>query len=799
MTRPSRPKKGPEPPAGTASPERALIFGPRSTAICVLSIIIIGLAFFHPIVFRGEILTGGDVLAGAAIFEDYANEEMAEGNLPLWNPFIFAGMPFFESMTWSAFVYPSFWIKHVVELVPGVELPRLFFLFLHYLLAGLGMFFFLRTKEVGHGGALLGGVAYMLTPHLIGLAAIGHGGKVLTSAYIPLILMAADRLLTTGGRKWIAVLGLVGGLQFLARHVQVSYYTWLAVGLLLIHYLIVAGRAGEPGRELAGRTVKLVGGIALAVALAAVLLIPLREYSAFSTRAAEAGGMGFEQATMWSTHPKELLSFLVPSVFGLANETYWGRMPFQQVSHYVGYVVLVLAAIGASRRSRRTWFLVLLTAVGLFLSFGKYIEPIYRMLYSALPGFSRFRVPSLFLTFAQFALAALAGHGASRLLGETGRRRIKWLPWAIGAAAVGAVVGLIVMGARPNLARNAASALLGKYAGAQTSYVREIAFQAARMASRDAGILVAFAAASGVAIMVAGTRRLAGWIVAALLLGLVIWDVSIVNTRFMDPEEMRPLEAYYPESPAIEYLKRQEGPFRIAPVGSGFNSNAWMYHRLETIGGYHPAKLAATDDLLKDVGIGNLKLLSLLNVRYVVGAEDLEHPALEQVAPGVHEFAGALPRVFLSGGVKRVSSQQQALAEYSNQRFDPTAYVTVTEELPGPVESTEGSTVDLVSWSPHEIEVAASIRRPCLLVFSEVYYPPGWKAFVDGNETPIFRTDYAFRSVYLEPGEHTVVMRHSAGSLRTGLVLTLVSLVLIVALWAVPTRGGSRSLRETSA
>lgn len=789
MTKARHRREKAEGATGTAddAPRRP-IFGSRATLICVFAIVVLGLVFFSQIVFKGEILTGGDVLAGAAIFEEYASERIAAGELPLWNPYIFGGMPFFESMTWSAFVYPSYWIKHVVELVPGVELPRLFFLFLHYLLAGLGMFFFLRSREVGHGGALIGGVAYMLTPHLIGLASIGHGGKVLTSAYIPLILMAAERLLKSGERRWIAILGLLGGLQFLARHVQVSYYTWLAVGVLLVHYLVTASRAGEPGKTLATKTGKLLAAGVLAACLAAVLLLPLREYSAFSTRVAESGGMGFDQATMWSMHPKELLTFLVPSLFGLANETYWGPMPFQQISNYVGYVVLCLAAIGAAGRTRRSFFLVALLAVCTFLSFGKYISPIYRALYAALPGFSRFRVPALFLMLAQFALAALAGHGAARLLGETKEDRKRWLPWAIGAAAAGVAVGLVVMGTRTNLSLSAANALLAKYAGAQSAYVRETAFQAARMAFRDAGILLVFAAATGVAIFVAGTRKLAAWITAALLLGLVIWDVSIVNAHFMKPERMRPLSSYYPASRATQFLKRQEGPFRVAPLGQDFGSNAWMYHRIESIGGYHPAKLSVVDDLINKVGLGNLKLLAMLNVRYLVGPETLEHPALVNVAPGVHEFRGALPRAFLIGEVKRSANEALTLAEYSNELYDPTRYANIVGELPGPVEGTEGSRIRSLSYSSQEIEVSATIRRPCLLVFSEVYYPPGWKAFVDGDETEIYRTNYAFRSVYLEPGEHTVIMRHVSGSLRTGAWLTLAAALAVLLLWAVPSR-----------
>ncbi len=771
---------------GKSEPKRPAhaVFGPRSTAVAVAIIVVLGLAFFNQIVIRGEILTGGDVLAGAAIFEEYANEQMAAGHLPLWNPYLFSGMPFFESMTWSAFVYPSYWIKFVLEKIPGVELPRLFFLFAHYLLAGLGMFFYLRSRRVGHGGAVVGAAAFMLTPHLVGLATIGHGGKVLAAAYIPLILMAAERLLDSGERRWLAALALLGGLQFLARHVQVSYYTWLAAAVLLAHHVVTRRRDGQAWGTLAARTGMLISAGVLAAGLAAMLLLPLHEYSAYSTRVAEGGGMGFEQATMWSVHPKELLTFLVPSLFGLANRTYWGPMPFQQISQYAGYVVLCLAVIGAvAKRSRKTRFLVALVALGAVLSFGKYIGPVFRILYTGLPGFSRFRVPALFLLLVQFALAALAGHGASHLLGEIGKPKKTWLPWAVGAAAVGAVVGLTVMGARGGLLQAALNALLAKHPGVQMDILREVAAHAARLASRDAGILVAFAAAAGVGIFVVGTRRLAAWLSALLLLGLVVWDVGTVDLRFLQPERMRPLEAYYPQSPAVRFLKSAPRPFRIAPLGPESSSNAWMYHRIETVSGYHPAKLAVIDDLLDEVGVRNLKLLAMLNVKYIVGPPKLEHPAFREVAPGVHEFLGALPRAFAVGEVREFDDPSRALAEYGVESFDPAQYATVLGELPGPVESAAGSAVEVVSYGPHEIEVTAKVERPCLLVFSEVYYPAGWKAFVDGTETEIYRANYAFRSVYLGPGQHRVVMTYVPGTLRAGLILSLLAGIAIAALW----------------
>ncbi|MFH1866118.1 MAG: YfhO family protein, partial [Candidatus Eisenbacteria bacterium] len=465
----------------------------------------------------------------------------------------------------------------------------------------------------------------------------------------------------------------------------------------------------------------------------------------------------------------------------------------QQVSYYVGYVVLSLAAVALiRRRDRSVGFLLVLVAVGIFMAFGRHLGPVYRFIYQVLPGFRRFRVPAMSLILAQFSLAALAGYGASLLLREIEHRKENMVRWAVGCAALGGAVALIVMAARGTIGSAATTALLVKHVGAQVAQIRGLGTTAATLAFKDAGILLAFAAASGVAIYVAGTRKLQRPLVFALLLGLVVWDVGVVNARFMKPEKMRPLDSYYRESPAVSFLKQQEGVFRIAPVDREFSSNSWMYHRIESIGGYHPAKLAVTDDLLNKVGLSNLKLLALLNVKYVVGPEELNHPAFVRVGPGVHENLTVLPRVFLVGAAKRVAHDRMVLAELNVDSFNPALTAIVTDELPGPVFGTEGSVAELVSYEPGEIRVRVSIRQPCLLVFSEVYYPPGWKASVDGAETTIYRTDYALRSVYLTPGEHTVVMSYVPSNLRLGLFISLLALVALVGLLVWPVRARDR-------
>ncbi len=219
-----------------------------------------------------------------------------------------------------------------------------------------------------------------------------------------------------------------------------------------------------------------------------------------------------------------------------------------------------------------------------------------------------------------------------------------------------------------------------------------------------------------------------------------------------------------------------------------------MYHRIQSMGGYHPAKLATYNSLLEILTLTDLRFMALANVRYVVGPEqDLGHPAFRMVAPGVHEFLGVLPRAFLLGEAREVMHDGRVLGEMRTDGFNPGTYAIVQGELPGPVESAEGGSASVVTYEPERIVIEATAPRPCLLYLSEVYYPHGWKAYVDGEETAIYRTNYAFRSVYLKSGEHTVEFVYEPPSVRTGLIVTLIGLAAVILLIVLPRRKGRES------
>ncbi|MBN1504037.1 MAG: hypothetical protein JW952_03140, partial [Candidatus Eisenbacteria bacterium] len=387
--------------------------------VLLVSIILVVLlaVLFHPLVFGGKVLVSADAVAPVG-FAAAAQESVKEGGpYPLWNPYVFLGMPSFGSLTYNPYVYfPDVILQGIHKVLPF--LPSMTWLLLYYFVAGLFMYLLLKETGLSLEAGLFAGVAFLLTPNLVAVGAFGHGSKLVNCAFIPVIMLLTVRLLKRGGAVSFGLLALSAGLQLLRAHVQIVYYTWLAVGLYCLLFLAMKSADAPAVRARLKRVVFV--GLALAVALAfgSVLYLPVLDYSAYSSRGAvEGGGMEFGRATDWSFSPVEMMTFLVPSWLGFGGRTYWGSMPFTDYPNYMGILPLFLGLIGlVFVRRREVLFLLLLAVLSLLVSFGKHLEPLYRLLYEGLPYFNKFRVPVMILVLTQFAVAGLAAYGITAVL-----------------------------------------------------------------------------------------------------------------------------------------------------------------------------------------------------------------------------------------------------------------------------------------------------------------------------------------------------------------------------------------------
>jgi hypothetical protein len=343
----------------------------------------------------------GDFLNQHYVWKSYALERVTEGELPLWNPHVLGGVAFHANPQVGLFYPPTYLLIPFSSdgRVSYVALEA--FQLLHLFLAGLGMWLFLRHCGVRRGAAWTGAIVYMFTGFF---TTPGHHALVLTASWIPLNLFLVSRAVESTDRKTIAA--SAGGLclMILAGHPQPAYYGAL---------IVTAWALYKAGWKRALR--RYVPALVLGTLLASIQLLPTYQLATESSRA----GAGYGYATTFEFSPYFLAGALVPR----GQIRLPGHDPSAPLHIYVGIGGLLLGvlAITTSRRRER-WFFVAVAGAALLLSIGS-LSFLFDLAYSALPGFSRFRVPFRILGLYALAMSALVGMGMDVLL--SGTRRVR--------------------------------------------------------------------------------------------------------------------------------------------------------------------------------------------------------------------------------------------------------------------------------------------------------------------------------------------------------------------------------------
>ncbi len=769
--------------------------------------------FFFPVLLGGKSFQAADTLASLAM-QPYVKEAFhGPGSLlqryPLWTPYIFSGMPSYGSMMAAPYVnvlsLALFFIHGTGKIV------------FYYLLTGVLSWLFLRRKGVGTLPALYGAVSFVFCAHVITWIMFGHNTKPETVIFLPLVLLATDALWARPGMRWASILAFAVGTMMLAFHLQIAYYTFLAAGLYMVFATVDGIRKKMGPGGLLGRWVLWGAALGVGMAASAVLYLSVHEYAAHSIRGGAAGGLTYGYATNWSFHPLEVFTFFVPSLLGFGKETYWGWMPFTDFPHYMGIVTLFLAVLTLVLwpRVRMHVYLLILGGLALLVAFGKHLPLLYNLLFDFLPYFNKFRVPSMILVLVQFSVAMLAAVGLERLARagdrEEQRRRLRrfWIVLTVFAGIV-LVLGLYTAsGLRSTAAGRIAErvAAQGATAPQAQAYGARQAEAVVGMAGRDVVLALLFLGA-GAALLWA---RLKGKIPAVVLTGALLvltvadlWRVDVKPASYFPRSQEAGLFA---PSPAVQYLEKDPEPFRVLPLTGGeLGNNGLAYFLIPTILGYHPAKLQIVQDLIDDQGPagiskslsrGNFNIINMLNTKYLLTDQEVQSGPLRTVQRGkpfVIENTSALPRMWFVDRARVIADPEDHLRAVADPSWNPAAEALLFED-PGPLDPGTGGTANITAY--HDREIHAEVDSPgnCLLVVSEIYYEPGWNAFLDGTPVEVRRADYVLRAVEVPAGRHELVMRFDPPAFRRGVVVSAAAyglILLVFGLSFVPAlnRGG---------
>ncbi|MDT5269448.1 MAG: hypothetical protein QOH49_1634 [Acidobacteriota bacterium] len=578
--------------------------------------------YFLPALLAGSVLCPDDGTIFNTPLRVAAAHITLEGSLPLWNPYIFGGMPLFASAQ-GGLLFPPNWFYLLFSPQAATNLMVV----ASYMIAALGAYLYARRAGASVAGSIVTSLAWQWSGFLVGQ--IGHINIVQTGACLPWVLWALDGYGLTRRRKWGVALAVFVALQTFVGHQQT-----LAYSLLLASAYAVASAYSV--RESRSRYLWSLALLAAGVLLAAVQILPTFELLRNSLRAESS----YDFFTSFSLTPRMLLTFLAPYVEGggdgrLFRASYVGPPYYGEMAGYIGALGLMLAACAVVfKRDARTKFWTVAALVCLALALGRYVPlKFYRLIYYV-PVLNLFRVPARHLMEAEFALAVLAGRGLTALAaaraGGLARRR---------AAAVGACVVLLTFVAvtlgRPHEFKLARQAPVG-FMRAPELFVP---------------VLVACASAWALWAFARGRRGATVMLVALLACDLVLWGQSS-GWRLSSPTQDGDL---WREPETVNIIRQNGGAdaasYRVLTVPHTFDpaaapvppsvshSTEWtlwtqpdiyMMHGVANAAGYDGFGLARYSRLAGEMKVwgeltdpeaslrGAGREIDLLNVRYLV-------------------------------------------------------------------------------------------------------------------------------------------------------------------------------------
>ena len=782
----------------------------------ILGFILLSLAYFYPVL-QGKEIFQSDIAQYIGMAREQNEFREETGEEPYWTDAAFGGMPTYQ----LGANYPHNYVKELDRLLRFLPRPA-DYLFLYL----VGFYILLLVLRVDYRLAALGAIAFGFSTYLIIILGVGHNAKAHAIAYMPWVLGGILLCFRSRYIPGFILLSLGMALEISANHFQMTYYLLLLVLILGAVYLYEAIRKKELRRFSTALGIMILA-VVLAIGTNATNLMATQQYAEFSTRGdtgltispdgtpAPEEGLEYDYITEYSYGILESFNLIIPRFMGGSSgeslgtdshtyqalirmgaspiqaqqfvdsaPTYWGEQPFVGAPAYIGATVIFLFVLALYLvRGRLKWWIVGGTLLALMLSWGKNFEVLTRFFIDVVPLYNKFRAVSSIQVILELCIPLLATVGLSRFLfadrpQEEKQHALKWALMITGG------ISLLFL-----LFKSALFQFSGPNDGMM---IRQIGIELVNALKEDRKeiftsdtirSLVLIILTAGVLWLYLEKKLRRGSVLLVLGL-LILFDLLVIDKRYVNSEDFVSSTVvnnpFQPNSADLEIMK-DKGHYRVFDLSANpFNTARTSFFH-NSIGGYHAAKPGRMQDLFDFyLSKNNLQVLNMLNTRYfIIPTEDGELVA--QPNPEANGNAWFVREVRL------VENANEAIIALGDINTRNTAVVddafrdllSDTDFPPDP-----SADIELVSYQPNELQYRYHATQDRLAVFSEIYYPHGWKAYIDGEAAPFFRADYVLRAMMLPAGEHRVTFRFEPQVVQTGSRIALVSSILLLLLMA---------------
>ncbi|MCP4601176.1 MAG: YfhO family protein [Proteobacteria bacterium] len=767
----------------------------------VVILFLLAVFFFRALLKTDWVVQGSDVALSFYYYHDFSYRMLRDLCFPFWNPYVFAGTPYFSAAN------GLYYLPHYFFFLLPTPLAINLNLILHFFLAGAFCFGFLRSIGIKHIGSMVGGIMYM-SPiieilHVFG----GHIPRLEARAWIPFVFWMYYGF----HKRHSAIYFLLGALgiafQIFTGHVQIVFYTLFC---LAAYFIFLSFTSND--FSIFKNAYRFVLFCLAGVVISGVQLLPTLMWSTGAGRA-----QTYEFATSFSFPPLNIVTALVPYIWGdKVDMTYFGPSYIWESMLFVSItsVALVLASAILDRKKATLFFLGMMTLC-FVVALGKY-TPIYKAFYYAVPGYKFFRVPGRILTVFVFFVSVLSGIGVSSII-ENGKEKTKEI--RVFLIVLFSIFSVLLIGYLYFFFTNSKSETFHTLLKYIVSNMRKVpadidraVLKIAENAHDHMGNQVGLAAAGFAAILLSLGLFLKNKItwktLGVSLIILLFIEQNLFSQRYIKTTSKDRFRWEAPIEKLLEKEAKQGGNnslFRVMDSRRSNNLDKGMMYNVSSLNGYEPGilerynrfvNLARNKPLEKYYAVLKFRryhpMLKLLNLKYVFdhSRSRIQSKHLKEIynkrGLRILENTNPLPRAWIVYNTHIEKDPEKILSAIHKGRFDFRRTVMLENSEAKEIGTSafdrdmkESQNVEIGEYSANYIKLEADLAREGYLVLSEIFYP-GWNAYVDGETAPIYRANYILRAVHLEKGRHVVEMSFTPRLFWLGFWLSLGCLIVCV-------------------
>lgn len=777
--------------------------------VAVGLLIVISLAFFYPTL-QGKAIQQSDIVQYSGMAKERNDLRISEKEESYWTNSAFTGMPTYQ----LGANYPYDFIKKIDKTIRFLPRPA-DYLFLYF----IGFYILLLAFKTDYRTAFLGAVAFGFSTYLIIILGVGHNAKAHAIGYFAPVL-AGIVLVFNKKYLWGGLLTAFAlALEINANHFQMTYYLMFLV-LILGAFMFYKALQNKELKHFVRASVVLLSAVVLSLLSNATSLLATQEYAQWSTRGKSdltispdgspkaTTGLSKEYITEYSYGIAESLNLIVPRLFGGSNNealgessqtyqflvkqgvppaqalqfanglpTYWGNQPIVAAPAYIGAVVFFLFVLALFLlKGRIKWWLVAGSIISLLLSWGKNFNFLTDFMIEYFPLYNKFRAVSSIQVILELCVPLLAMLGLYQFSKNTQAENKKPLRNSLYFCAGFVLILFVAKGFFDFI--GATDALYEQYYG--KDIVAMIVEERKALYTADVLRTTFFVLSTAIILWLFQYKKLSRVGMYGALLVLLLLDLGGVATRYVNSSSFVPAKQVaqpFQPTPADMKVLKDDSYFRVYEPEVGINGARTSYFH-HSIGGYHAAKPKRLQELFDyQISKGNMDVLNMLNVKYVLlrNEEGLLQPMQNEDALGNAWFVEKV--------VAKPTDDQvmQYLSEFKPQKEAVALSKDVSNalsSLSSVVDST--ATITLKSYKPNKLVYETDNDNEGFAVFSEVYYPKGWKATIDGKPQDFYRVNYLLRGMVIPSGKHTIIFEFQPEVVAVGSKVSLVGNVLLL-------------------